>query len=92
VQIKSKKWLDGKNWDMWPSLAEHIGWTVVTAGPVDLELEGHTPMWNMGPLKQLPYEFPMILKDIDGNGNAYCYHHENGVMRMPATVLKPWQK
>lgn len=92
MQIKSKKWLDGKNWDLWPNIAEHIGWTVVTAGPVDLEMEGHTPMWNSGRMKQLPAEFPMILKAIDKNGNAYGYHHENGVMRMPATLLKPWQK
>lgn len=92
MQIKSKKWLDGKNWDMWPNISEHIGWAVVTAGPVDLEMEGQTSSWNNGSLQKLPPEFPMILKAIDGNGMAYCYHHENGVMRMPATVLKPWQR
>lgn len=92
MQIKSKKWLDGKNWDMWPNIAEHVGWTVVTAGPVDLEMEGHTAGINIGKLQQLPMGYPMILKAIDNDGLAYGYHHENGVMRMPATLLKPWQK
>ena len=92
MQIKSKKWLDGKNWDLWPNIAEHIGWAVVTAGPVNLELEGHTPMYNVGDLQILPTEYPMILKAIDGNGMAYCYNHDNGVMRIPATLLKPWQR
>lgn len=92
MQIKSNKWLDGKNWDMWPNIYEHIGWTVVTAGPVDLEIEGHTPMWNVGDLQKLPTEYPMILKAIDKYGMAYGYNHDNGVMKMPATVLKPWQR
>jgi hypothetical protein len=91
MQIKTNKWLDGKQQDMWP-LAEHIGWAVVTAGPVDLEAEGHTPMWNSGRIKVLPPEYPMILKAIDKDGMAYGYHHDNGVMRMPVTLLKPWRK
>lgn len=89
--IKSKKWLDGKNWDLWPNIEEHIGWTVVTAGPVSLSMEGTTPMYNCGPILDLPTGYPMILKAIE-NGYAYGYHHENGVMRMPVEVLKPWQK
>lgn len=92
TKIKSKKWLDGKNWDMWPDPSEHIGWAVVTAGPVDLELEGSTPMYNSGSITQLPPEFPMILKAVTPDGYAYTYHHDNGVMRMPVEVLKPWQK
>jgi hypothetical protein len=80
VKIKDAKrgWLDGKQHDMWPDIGEHVGWTVVTAGPVDLELEGHTAAVNNGRLKQLPSGYPMILKNIDKTGMAYAYHHDNG--------------
>lgn len=92
MRIKDSKrgWSDGRQYDMWP-VEEHVGWTVVTAGPVDLELEGSTPAYNNGRLRKLPPNFPMILKAIH-SGYAYTYHHENGVMKMPAEVLKPWEK
>ncbi len=93
MRIKDNKrgWLDGKQFDMWP-VAEHVGWTVVTAGPVDLSIEGSTPAYNNGSLTVLPPNYPMILKAITTDGYAYAYHHENGVMRMPAEVLKPWER
>lgn len=91
INDKKRGWLDGKPWNMWP-LAEHIGWTVVTAGPVDLEIEGRTPAYNNGRLVKLPPDYPMILKEITPDGYAYAYHHENGVMKMPAELLKPWQR
>lgn len=91
MRIKDNRWLDGKQFDKWPHIEDHIGWTVVTAGPIDLTLEAETPSFNSGPTKILPPDFPMILKDIR-DGMAYGYHHEEGVIRVPVELLKPWSK
>jgi hypothetical protein len=90
--MKSNKWLDGRQQDMWPNIQDHIGWVVQTAGPVDLALEGSTASWNTGRLQRLPAGFPMILKDVTPEGYAFGYHHDNGVMRMPVELLIPWRK
>lgn len=68
---------------------QHIGHVVITAGTVDLDLEDQNISYNCGTQRLLPPGFPMILKDIDGNGMAYAYHHNNGVMKMPAVLLMP---
>jgi hypothetical protein len=90
MRIKSNKWVDGRQLDTWP-VAEHIGWSVVTAGTIDLDLEDRTPSYNSGRTRILPKGFPMVLKDIR-DGMAYGYNEHEGVIRVPAELLQPWSK
>ena len=90
--MKTNKWVDGKQQDMWPNITDHIGWAVQTAGPIDLDLEQSTPMYNTGSLRTLPTGFPMILKHVTKDGFAFTYHHDNGVMRFPVELLVPWRR
>ena len=87
---KSKRWLDGVNYEQWP-IGKHVGWAVITAGWVDLDLEAQGVMFNTGRQRKLPPGTPMILKHIDEDGYAYTYSN-NGVMRMPVQVLEPWKR
>lgn len=89
MAIKSKKWLDGVQYEEWP-IEKHIGWTVCTAGWVDLDLEDQSVMFNTGRQRKLAPGTPMILKAID-KGYAYTYNG-NGVMRMPIELLQPWSR
>lgn len=85
--MKSQKWLDGKQQNVWP-IEKHIGWVVCTAGWVDLDLEPQNVSYNCGPQRILPPGTRMILKHIE-EGYAYTYSN-NGVMLMPVEVLEPW--
>jgi hypothetical protein len=87
MRIKENKWLDGRQLDKWP-IEEHVGWSVETAGWVDLDIEDRTPMFNNGPTRRLPPHFPMILKEVKGE-YAYTYNHNEGVIRVPYTILRP---
>jgi hypothetical protein len=88
MSIRTNKWLDGKQGYMWP-IEKHLGWAVATAGPVDLDLEERTVMYNDGPTRLLPYGFKMVLKEIDNSDMAYLYHHNEGVIKIPAQLLEP---
>jgi hypothetical protein len=89
--MKNKKWLDGKQQYYWP-IRDHIGWSVCTAGWVDLDLEPRTVMFNDRGPRRLPPGSLMILKDIDDLGYAYTYDTDHGVMRFSAELLEPWQR
>ncbi len=87
MRIRENKWLDGKQLDKWP-VEEHVGWTVETAGWINLDLEDQTGGYNLGPTRMLPPRFPMILKDIRGD-MAYAYNDNEGVIRIPHQLLRP---
>lgn len=87
---KSKRWLDGYNFEEWP-IERHIGWTVATAGPVDLDLEDQNVMFNTGKTRVLPVGYPSVLKAIV-RGYAYTYDINNGVMKFPVELLRPWER
>lgn len=91
MRIKENKWRDGKQLDKWPQLEEHIGWSVETAGFVNLDLEESSTSYNNGKARLLPPRFPMILKDIR-DGMAYGYNHIEGVIRIPVELLRPCSK
>lgn len=88
MRIKDNRWVDGKQQDLWPDSVDHINWTVATAGPVNLDLEDRTVMFNAGRTRILPTGFPMVLKTIK-EGMAYCYSDHEGVIRVPAELLVP---
>lgn len=88
MRIKSNRWLDGRQQDLWPDRIDHINWVVQTAGPVNLDLEDRTVMFNSGKTRTLPSGFPMILKSVE-DGMAYCYNDHEGVIRVPVELLVP---
>lgn len=89
--MAKRKWLDGRPIADYPSRS-HIGWVVYTAGWVDLDLEEVPGNFNYGSLRHLPPGFPMILKDIVGDGMAISYHHDQGVLKLPVELLQPHRK
>lgn len=89
--MKKQQWLDGKQQEYWP-VETQIGWSVITAGWVDLDLEDQGVEFNTGRMRILPPGLPMILKHIDSDGFAYTYRDDNSVMRMPAELLEPWKR
>jgi len=74
---------------LWPE-ARHIGWSVATAGLIDLELEYVAR--SLVPSRTLPAGFRLLLKDIDNSGNAWCYHDDYGVIRLPKELLVAWDR
>ena len=91
TMIREGKWEDGRQLHIWPDSAEYIGWVVQTAGPVNLDLEDRSVMFNNGRQRWLPTGFPMVLKALS-NGMAYCYNDSEGVLRLPVQLLKPFRK
>jgi hypothetical protein len=86
---KSKKWIDGKNLTLWP-IAEHVGWSVQTAGYIDLdEIYPLSGAYNYTNERTLPPKTVAVLKDIDPQGRAYLYNDRHGVLMMPAELLEP---
>lgn len=78
-----------RNNNLWP-IEQQIGWTVETAGLVDLDdIYPKSGSYNYGKHRLLPPNTKAILKDIDEKGRAYLYDDRNGVMMMPVELLKP---
>lgn len=86
---RNHKFVDGKDQSMWP-VHEHIGWTVQTAGVVELDIiHPKSSEYNQGPSRILGPRTKVLLKHIDEKGRAYVYNFENGVMMMPQELLEP---
>lgn len=88
VNLRDGNWIDGKQGYLWPQDQEHINWIVKTAGPINLDLEDRTVMFNSGKTRILPSGFPMTLKALV-DGMAYCYHDHEGVIKVPVQLLIP---
>lgn len=74
--------------NFWP-VSNQIGWTVQTAGRVELDLvEPRSVSYNYGQQRTLPAKTKVLLKHIDDKGRAYVYN-DNGVMMMPVELLEP---
>lgn len=80
--------VDGRQLDVWPASKDYLGWVVETAGPVNLDLEDRTVMYNNGVTRLLPSGFRMILNGLENN-MAFCYHNQEGVIRIPVELLRP---
>lgn len=84
-----KETLISKNRDgsgNWPD-RRHIGWTVATAGWVNLEYATRHP--SDLPSAVLPPGFRMHLRGIE-DGYGWFYHDRYGVLRLPIEVFIAW--
>ena len=86
---RNNRWLDGRDDTIWP-ISDHVGWTVQTAGLI--ELDGIYPKsgaYNQGKQRLIPPKTKVLLKHIDAGGKAYVYDYDHGVMMMPQELLEP---
>lgn len=73
----------------WPD-ERHIGWSVATAGRIELDTE-YVARSSI-PSQILPAGFKLLLKDIDRDGYAWVYHDAYGVLRFHKELLVAWDR
>lgn len=66
-----------------------IGKYVISAGWIDLDLEPRAPAINETSLRIIPPGLRMLLRGLEAE---YAYLYRDGVIRVPAVLLEPWER